>query len=116
MAPDFDLNVCTKGINLHDWQRDTLHGLDSFLGLSCLDLTFALTRMSLRLFGSLNAIIGFSEKIKLSFVFVSMICQCLSMMSCNFLKIRVVRYYNMYYGLCLICISGVHVCVCCLFW
>jgi len=60
MSSDFDLNVCAIGINLHVWQRDALHGLDSPLGLSCLGLTFALTRMSLRLFGRLNAIIGFS--------------------------------------------------------
>jgi len=67
MASDFDLNVCAIGINLHFWQRDVLHGLDSPLGLSYLGLTFALTKISLRLFGRLNAIIGFSGKIQCLF-------------------------------------------------
>jgi len=81
LATYLDLNVCAKSINLHVWQRALLHGLDSPVGLSCLGVTFAPTRMSLRLFGRLNAIIGFSGKMGLSFVFVSIVCQCLSMMS-----------------------------------
>jgi len=80
------------------------------MGMSCQGLTFAVTRMSLRLFGRLNDIIGFSGKIQ---VFVSMIFQGLSM-SC--ILIRVVRYFKRYYGLCLICILEVHVFVCCLLW
>jgi len=48
MVPDLDLNVCAMCINLHVWQRALLHGLDSPVGLSCLGVTFALTRMSLK--------------------------------------------------------------------
>jgi len=67
---------------MHVWQRDVLHGLNSPLGLSCLGLTIALTRMSLRRFGRLNAIIGFSGKIQLI-----ELCACfndLLVMSCIF--------------------------------
>ena len=70
LAIDLDLNVCAMGINLHVWQRALLHGIDSHV-----------TRMSLRLFGRQNAIIGFSGKMRLSFMFVSIVCQCLSIMS-----------------------------------
>jgi len=65
---------------MHVWQRDVLHRFNSPLGLSCLGLTIALTSISLRRFGRLNAIIGFSGKIELSFVF----CNDLLVMSCIF--------------------------------
>jgi len=73
--------------------------------------------MSLRLFGRLNAIIGFSflreNTVEL--------CVCFNDLPVlvnvlYFGEIRVVRYYKRYYGLCLICILGVHVFVCCLLW
>jgi len=84
IAPYIALNACAMGISLRVWQRVFLNGLDSPLGHSCLGVTFARTRMSLRLFGRLNATIGLSGKIRLSSVFLLMICQCLSMMFCLF--------------------------------
>ena len=74
MAPDLALNVCAMGISLHVWQRVFLHGLDFPLRLSCLGMTFNRTRMSLRLFGRLNAIIVFLGKIRLRPVFVTLLC------------------------------------------
>jgi len=51
---------CAMGIGLHVWKRGFLQGLDPPLELSCMGVTFAQTRMSLMLFGRLNATIGFS--------------------------------------------------------
>ena len=73
--------------------------------------------MPLRLFGRLNAIIGFIGKIRLSIVFVLIVCQILSTMYC--ILGRSAWYVTkkvFWMSSLLICIIRVHVFVCCLLW
>jgi len=59
----------------------------------------------------------FLREIQLIFVFVSIIVSDVLYFREIRVRVRVmVRYYKRYYVLCLICILGVRVFVCCLFW
>jgi len=111
IAPAF---VCAIGINLHVRQRDVLHGLDSPLGLSGFDL--CPDEDVFETFWSSECYHWFLRENTVK------LCACFNNLSVlvndvlYFGEIRVVGYYKRFYGLCLICILGVHVFVCCLLW